>query len=87
MLNLKEDYFLEINPTFSPSMITRNLNNKFPLYFEKNIALPIVLLSPLGDLEMDLSGDIQSIQSIQSIQHLGLSVQNCSKPFNSDQTR
>ena len=42
-------------------------------------------LSPLGDLEMDLSGDIPS-QS-QSIRHLGLIVPNIFKPFNDDQTR
>ena len=42
------------------------------------------LLSPLGDLEMELSGDIQSIHPIQ---HLGLIVPNIFKPFNTDQTR
>ena len=38
-------------------------------------------LSPSGDLEMDLSGDIPSIQW-----HLGLSVPNVFKPFNTDLT-
>ena len=44
----------------------------------------MIFLSPPGDLEMDLSGDIP-IQSIR--RHIGLSVQNCAKLFNSDQTR
>ena len=51
-------------------------------FLHSPLSIPDSLLSPLGDLEMDLSGDIPSIP-----QHLGLSVQNCSKPFNTDQVQ
>ena len=44
--------------------------------------LEMMLLSPAGDLEMDLSGDILSFHPIHW--HLGLIVPNIFKPFNTD---
>ena len=44
----------------------------------------VVFLSPLGDLEMNLSGDIQSNPIPQ---HFSLIVPNVFKPFNTDQVQ
>ena len=74
--------YVQYVPCNSNHIVKRDLRMGF-----KNPSLADSLLSPPGDLEMDLSGDIPSQSIPIHPRHIGLSVQNCAKLFNSDQTR